>query len=251
MIRKSLAFFFTLLPLSLLVLIVASYFKPLARTCPSYFGQGSASITRGLFVIQTRLLESRPQKNTAGVRLAGGPNPFDPATTIDNPLKEWLCDAQRTTRLKGFQLTAKRDTYGLFVTSRLAVSLWIPLTALAIVPVAFLATGPFRCRRRMRKGLCRMCAYNLTGNTSGVCPECGTPTSPPKWWRWAWFPLIALRILPLLIIAGISFFAWHTIRQGSAYPAPKPLPGQPSGFDGIQWEKSQQFIPDRTGRHGT
>ncbi len=25
-----------------------------------------------------------------------------------------------------------------------------------------------------RPGRCRNCGYNLTGNTSGVCPECGT-----------------------------------------------------------------------------
>ena len=25
---------------------------------------------------------------------------------------------------------------------------------------------------------CSTCAYNLTGNTSGVCPECGTPVHP-------------------------------------------------------------------------
>jgi hypothetical protein len=24
-------------------------------------------------------------------------------------------------------------------------------------------------------GHCRRCGYNLTGNVSGVCPECGTP----------------------------------------------------------------------------
>jgi hypothetical protein len=29
--------------------------------------------------------------------------------------------------------------------------------------------------RRRQPGLCRRCGYNLTGNTSGVCPECGTP----------------------------------------------------------------------------
>ena len=26
------------------------------------------------------------------------------------------------------------------------------------------------------KGRCRSCGYNLTGNVSGVCPECGTST---------------------------------------------------------------------------
>jgi hypothetical protein len=32
-------------------------------------------------------------------------------------------------------------------------------------------------RRRSPAGRCATCAYNLTANTSGVCPECGTPTS--------------------------------------------------------------------------
>ncbi|UCC29747.1 MAG: hypothetical protein JSU86_16270 [Phycisphaerales bacterium] len=31
------------------------------------------------------------------------------------------------------------------------------------------------CRRhRSAHGLCRRCGYNLTGNVSGICPECGT-----------------------------------------------------------------------------
>jgi purine-cytosine permease-like protein len=28
-------------------------------------------------------------------------------------------------------------------------------------------------RRRRRGGFCRHCGYNLRGNVSGVCPECG------------------------------------------------------------------------------
>jgi hypothetical protein len=31
-----------------------------------------------------------------------------------------------------------------------------------------------RDRRRLRKGLCRRCGYDLRGNASGVCPECGS-----------------------------------------------------------------------------
>jgi hypothetical protein len=30
-------------------------------------------------------------------------------------------------------------------------------------------------QRRRRTGLCSRCGYDLTGNVSGVCPECGTP----------------------------------------------------------------------------
>lgn len=29
-------------------------------------------------------------------------------------------------------------------------------------------------RRRVRRGVCLRCGYDLTGNISGVCPECGT-----------------------------------------------------------------------------
>jgi rubrerythrin len=30
--------------------------------------------------------------------------------------------------------------------------------------------------RRIPPGHCQRCGYNLTGNVSGVCPECGTQT---------------------------------------------------------------------------
>jgi hypothetical protein len=30
-----------------------------------------------------------------------------------------------------------------------------------------------RAARRRRRGLCRECGYDLTGNTTGTCPECG------------------------------------------------------------------------------
>jgi len=38
-------------------------------------------------------------------------------------------------------------------------------------------TGHPQMRRleRMRNGLCVDCGYDLRGNVSGVCPECGTP----------------------------------------------------------------------------
>ncbi|HEY8750526.1 MAG TPA: hypothetical protein VIM11_21260 [Tepidisphaeraceae bacterium] len=32
----------------------------------------------------------------------------------------------------------------------------------------------FRRRRHRRANACPTCGYNLTGNTSGICPECGT-----------------------------------------------------------------------------
>ncbi|GMU22302.1 MAG: hypothetical protein AMXMBFR13_23880 [Phycisphaerae bacterium] len=32
-------------------------------------------------------------------------------------------------------------------------------------------------RRRFPVGSCQACGYNLTGNVSGTCPECGTPAT--------------------------------------------------------------------------
>lgn len=44
------------------------------------------------------------------------------------------------------------------------------------VLAALLAWWSFRLvRRRSQSGHCRKCSYNLTGNASGICPECGTP----------------------------------------------------------------------------
>ena len=52
-----------------------------------------------------------------------------------------------------------------------------PLWILAVVPLAYpslvFIRGPLRRWRRRRRGLCVNCAYNPTGNVSGVCPECG------------------------------------------------------------------------------
>jgi hypothetical protein len=36
-----------------------------------------------------------------------------------------------------------------------------------------------RYRRRLRRGNCLRCGYDLTGNTSGLCPECGTRVTRP------------------------------------------------------------------------
>lgn len=56
----------------------------------------------------------------------------------------------------------------------LIAPLWIPTV---LVAAAWLAL-PFASRRRRRRlrrkrGLCVKCGYDLQGNESGVCPECG------------------------------------------------------------------------------
>jgi hypothetical protein len=47
----------------------------------------------------------------------------------------------------------------------------IIVTASLILPMAWVFA---RVRHTRRLGRCPTCSYDLTGNTSGVCPECGT-----------------------------------------------------------------------------
>ncbi|MCH8805988.1 MAG: hypothetical protein IH986_07860 [Planctomycetes bacterium] len=52
-------------------------------------------------------------------------------------------------------------------TRMLMLPLWIPFVLAGALTV-------FCWRSRVSKGCCRQCGYNLTGNVSGRCPECGS-----------------------------------------------------------------------------
>jgi len=62
----------------------------------------------------------------------------------------------------------------------LYVSMWVPFLTFALLP-AIAARPLFRYARSLirqwlfrAEGMCIKCGYNLTGNISGICPECGT-----------------------------------------------------------------------------
>ena len=48
------------------------------------------------------------------------------------------------------------------------------ILAAVVLPALYLF---YRDRRRIQPGHCPHCGYNLTGNTSGVCSECGEPAA--------------------------------------------------------------------------
>ena len=52
---------------------------------------------------------------------------------------------------------------------------YLPALTLPVTAVLFIMNR----RRRIPPGHCR-CGYNLTGNVSGVCPECGTEIATVK-----------------------------------------------------------------------
>jgi hypothetical protein len=54
------------------------------------------------------------------------------------------------------------------------VRLWLLLILTLAFPAVWVVALILR-RVPRGKSLCPSCGYNLTGNTSGVCPECGTP----------------------------------------------------------------------------
>jgi len=56
--------------------------------------------------------------------------------------------------------------------TRLAGVLASPLMLMTIIA---LIRGPLRRFLRRRSGLCQRCGYDLKGNVTGVCPECGRP----------------------------------------------------------------------------
>jgi len=58
-----------------------------------------------------------------------------------------------------------------------SIRLWPLVGLLAAYPAITLIRGRFRSRPSP-KSLCVKCGYNLTGNVSGVCPECGTRLAP-------------------------------------------------------------------------
>ena len=51
----------------------------------------------------------------------------------------------------------------------------LPVLLFAAFPCGVLIAA-FRRRRDARGHACIKCGYNLTGNTTGICPECGRPT---------------------------------------------------------------------------
>jgi predicted RNA-binding Zn-ribbon protein involved in translation (DUF1610 family) len=89
-----------------------------------------------------------------------------------------------------FFLTAEdRVSFSLIIARLSMPSIWSPsvVSGVVVMPlwIGLLLVAPptvylwwIAYRRRVPASHCQHCGYSLTGNTSGVCPECGTVISP-------------------------------------------------------------------------
>ena len=61
---------------------------------------------------------------------------------------------------------------------RSTASTWVDTVAIGVNALFYGLAGAFigwlKRRRRAPPGHCQKCDYDLTGNESGICPECGT-----------------------------------------------------------------------------
>jgi hypothetical protein len=68
-------------------------------------------------------------------------------------------------------LSSKKE--GPYRRTWLVFPLWLPTSVCMTLCCLPVIRGPVREWHRKRNGLCLYCGYNLTGNQSGRCPECG------------------------------------------------------------------------------
>ena len=66
--------------------------------------------------------------------------------------------------------TYSRTMYALFCPT------WFLIGLFGSYPFISFVRGPLRRFSRRCRGLCVKCGYNLAGNTTGTCPECGSST---------------------------------------------------------------------------
>lgn len=71
------------------------------------------------------------------------------------------------------QILSPPYTGSIGLPSSFGVPLWLPSAVFGIGSAILL----FLPGRRFAYPACNCCGYNLTGNTSGICPECGTQVS--------------------------------------------------------------------------
>lgn len=132
-------------------------------------------------------LERRSESIFDSYRL---PKREDSAVYVPGPrkLRSFWCDWGPVSYQRC--LDQRTGEYRMFTSKWLSIRthLWLPLVLLLAYPVIAFIRGPVRRWHRRRHNKCVACGYDLTGNVTGICPECATavrrmklvPKEPPK-----------------------------------------------------------------------
>jgi len=81
---------------------------------------------------------------------------------------------------RGNLVVGRSSPYRPIATVDISVRLWVVAGIALLLPMSRLALWLVRRGRthlRKEAGRCISCNYDLTGNVSGICPECGTKIS--------------------------------------------------------------------------
>ena len=80
----------------------------------------------------------------------------------------------------GVQYSRFTDYFNHITLRQLWLPIWLIAVGFLMLPMLHMALWlreRVRVGRHRRRGRCLSCGYDLTGNTTGVCPECGTPVA--------------------------------------------------------------------------
>jgi len=113
-----------------------------------------------------RALRAEPEGITLWCR--NYDQPYSPSELVDGSLSYWRHEAQFPWLVEGpFRLPRSRV---------LSMPVWTVCLLLLVLPTGRAVTI-VRVSKRSREGHCPTCDYDLSGNVSGICPECGKPTN--------------------------------------------------------------------------
>jgi len=186
MIRKCIIGILLLAALWLSVEWVASYIWPKEWSSERRWDRASDfsnpnpgyRITAGIITQSGSMgmLDSRPRRFSAVCLLK---RLEDPATMQSIPFKRpWSRSILSMTYSEFSFITSPQNNSDFRLHFRcLETPAWLPVLLFSTYPIFSFVHGPLLRFRRLRRGLCVKCKYDLEGNTSGTCPECGTATN--------------------------------------------------------------------------
>ena len=167
MIRRMLEFGIVAVALAALVLSMFSFFRPyIWRGTWSPQWSGGCSVYRGRLFLRADYDGNAPAIQIGSSRI-------------------WRWEPRYYWKSAGFKLrvigAGNRGGWGGRAPYTLRSNLWLPfwmvLLSLSLLPaLTIYFIERFTRYLRRKRSLCVKCAYNLTGNVSGVCPECGETT---------------------------------------------------------------------------